>query len=316
MLKIVQLEDHVSNFDHLIDESFWSGEGEFISYPRTAPEEVIRRSADADALLINKTVINGPVLEQLPKLRYIGVLATGYNVVDLDCCRAAGVAVTNVPAYSTDSVAQHTFALLLNLAREVELHARYDWSISPDFCQVLTPQLELTGRTIGLVGFGAIARKVAEIALAFGMNVAVFTRTPAKVDMAQVRVCRTLEEMLPLCDVVSLHCPLFPENTRMINDRTIGMMKDGAVLLNTSRGGLIDEAALRRALDSGKISGAGLDVLSTEPPPADHPLLRHPRCRITPHTAWATVEARMRLFNTARENLRSFITGGSLNRLV
>lgn len=316
MLKIVQLEDHVSNFDHLIDKEFWSGEGEFISYLRTAPEEVVRRSVDADALLINKTVISSDVLKQLPKLKYIGVLATGYNVVDLESCRTAGVAVTNVPAYSTDSVAQHTFALLLNLAREVELHARYDWSTSTDFCQVLTPQIELTGKTIGLVGFGAIARKVAEIALAFGMKVAVFTRTPAKVDMAQVRVFKTLEEMLPGCDVVSLHCPLFPENTRMINERTIALMKNGAILINTSRGGLIDETALRSALDSGKISGAGLDVLSSEPPPADHPLLRHDRCRITPHTAWATVEARMRLFNTARENLRSFISGGSLNRLV
>lgn len=316
MLKIVQLEDYVSNFDHLIDGSFWEKEGCFTAYPRTAPCEVAERAADAEALLINKTLITKELLSKLPKLKYIGILATGYNVVDLESCRTAGVAVTNVPAYSTDSVAQHTFALLLNLAREVELHARYDWSTSTDFCQVLTPQLELTGRTIGLVGFGAIARKVTEIALSFGMKVAVFTRTPSKVDVPQVTVCRTLEEMLPLCDIVSLHCPLFPENTRMINERTIGLMKEGAILLNTSRGGLIDEEALRKALDSGRISGAGLDVLSTEPPPKDHPLLRHPRCRITPHTAWATVEARMRLFNTARENLRSFIAGGDLNRLV
>lgn len=316
MLKIVQLEDYVSNFDHLIDGSFWEKEGCFTAYPRTAPCEVAERAADAEALLINKTLITKELLSKLPKLKYIGILATGYNVVDLESCRTAGVAVTNVPAYSTDSVAQHTFALLLNLAREVELHARYDWSTSTDFCQVLTPQLELTGRTIGLVGFGAIARKVTEIALTFGMKVAVFTRTPSKVDVPQVTVCRTLEEMLPLCDIVSLHCPLFPENTRMINERTIGLMKEGAILLNTSRGGLIDEEALRKALDSGRISGAGLDVLSTEPPPKDHPLLRHPRCRITPHTAWATVEARMRLFNTARENLRSFIAGGDLNRLV
>lgn len=316
MLKIVQLEDFVSNFDHLIDSAFWSGEGDFKAYLRTAPEEVVERAFDADALLINKTVINSGLLKQLPRLKYIGILATGYNVVDLESCRRAGVAVTNVPAYSTDSVAQHTFALLLNLAREVELHARYDWSTSQDFCQVLTPQLELTGKTLGIVGFGAIARKVTEIALAFGMKVAVFTRTPAKVDIPGVAVCPTFEELLPLCDVLSFHCPLFPENTKMLNAKAISLMKEGAIILNTSRGGLIDEKALREALDSGKISGAGLDVLSVEPPPAEHPLLHHPRCRITPHTAWATVEARMRLFNTARENLRSFIAGGTLNRLV
>ena len=148
MLNIVQLEDYVSNFDHLIDSTFWSGEGKFTSYLRTAPENVIPYAAEADALLINKTIINSEVLKQLPRLKYIGILATGYNVVDLESCRAAGVAVTNVPAYSTDSVAQHVFAHLLNLAREVELHARYDWSTSTDFCQVLTPQLELTGKTL------------------------------------------------------------------------------------------------------------------------------------------------------------------------
>ena len=316
MLNIVQLEDYASNFDNLIDSSFWSGEGAFKAYLRTAPQEVVERSLQANALLINKTIVNEALLKQLPKLKYIGILATGYNVVDLESCRKAGVAVTNVPAYSTDSVAQHTFALLLNLAREVELHARYDWSTSEDFCKVLTPQLELTGKTIGLVGFGAIARKVAEIALAFGMKVAVFTRTPSKVDLPGVTVYNTFEEMLPVCDILSLHCPLFKENAQMINKRTLSLMKDGAILINTSRGGLIDEGALREALDSGKISGAGVDVLSTEPPPPDHPLLHHPRCRITPHTAWATVEARMRLFNTARENLRSFIAGGKLNRLV
>lgn len=316
MFRIVQLEDHVSNFDHLIAPSFWSSEGEFTAYPRTAPEEVAARAAGADALLINKTIVDGRLLKQLPGLRYIGILATGYNVVDLEACRDAGVAVTNVPAYSTDSVAQHTFAHLLNLAREVELHARYDWSTSQDFCQVLTPQLELTGKTMGLVGFGAIARKVAEIAMAFGMKVAVYTRTPSKVDMPGVQVFAVLEDMLSVSDVVSLHCPLFPENAGMINPSTIAAMKDGAILINTSRGGLIDEKALLAALNSGKISGAGVDVLSVEPPPADHPLLHHPRCRITPHTAWATVEARMRLFDTARENLRSFISGGMLNRLV
>ena len=315
-LNIVQLEDRVSNFDHLVDGSFWAGEGTFTAYPRTAPDEVVPRAKEAEALLINKTVISAALLAQLPKLKYIGVLATGYNVVDLESCRKAGVAVTNVPAYSTESVAQLVFAHLLNLAQEPELHARYDWSTSPDFSQVLAPQIELCGKTMGIAGFGAIGSRVAQIAAAFGMKVAVWTRTPAKAARPGIRVCATLEEMLSVSDVVSLHCPLFKETALMINARTIAVMKPGAFLINTSRGGLVDEKALLAALDSGRIAGAGLDVLSTEPPVPDHPLLHHPRCRITPHIAWATREARMRLFAAARENLRSYLSGGSLNRLV
>ena len=316
MPAIVQLEDHVSNFDSLVDGSFWAECGTFTAYPRTAPDEVVPRAKEAEILLINKTVISEQLLSQLPCLRYIGVLATGYNVVDLDSCRKRGVAVTNVPAYSTESVVQLVFAHLLNLVRQPELHARYDWSTSPDFTQVLTPQIDLWGKTLGIAGFGAIGSRVAEVALAFGMKVAVWTRTPAKAEKPGIRVCASLEEMLEISDVVSLHCPLFKETAQMINARTIGRMKPGAYLINTSRGGLIDEKALLEALDSGLIAGAGLDVLSTEPPPPDHPLLRHPRCRITPHIAWATKEARMRLFTAARENLRSFLSGGSLNRLV
>ena len=316
MPTIVQLEDHVSNFDSLVDGSFWAECGTFTAYPRTAPDEVVPRAKEAEILLINKTVISEQLLSQLPRLRYIGVLATGYNVVDLESCRKKGVAVTNVPAYSTESVVQLVFAHLLNLVRNVELHARYDWSTSQDFTQVLTPQIDLWGKTLGIAGFGAIGSRVAEVALAFGMKVAVWTRTPSKAARPGIRVCATLEEMLETSDVVSLHCPLFKETAQMINARTIGRMKPGAYLINTSRGGLIDERALLEALGSGRIAGAGLDVLSTEPPPPDHPLLRHPRCRITPHIAWATREARMRLFTAARENLRSFLSGGSLNRLV
>ena len=316
MPAIVQLEDHVSNFDSLVDGSFWAECGTFTAYPRTAPDEVVPRAKEAEILLINKTVISEQLLSRLPRLRYIGVLATGYNVVDLESCRKRGVAVTNVPAYSTESVVQLVFAHLLNLVRQAELHARYDWSTSQDFTQVLTPQIDLWGKTLGIAGFGAIGSRVAEVALAFGMKVAVWTRTPAKAAKPGIRVCASLEEMLEISDAVSLHCPLFKETAQMINARTIGRMKPGAYLINTSRGGLIDEQALLDALDSGRIAGAGLDVLSTEPPPPDHPLLHHPRCRITPHIAWATKEARMRLFTAARENLRSFLSGGSLNRLV
>jgi len=316
MPAIVQLEDHVSNFDHLVDGSFWAECGTFTAYPRTAPDEVVPRAKEAEILLINKTVISEPLLSRLPKLKYIGVLATGYNVVDLDSCRGRGVAVTNVPAYSTESVVQLVFAHLLNLVRQAEFHARYDWSTSPDFTQVLTPQIDLWGKTLGIAGFGAIGSRVAEVAAAFGMKVAVWTRTPAKAARPGIRVCATLEEMLEISDAVTLHCPLFKETARMIDARTIARMKPGAFLINTSRGGLIDEQALLEALDSGRIAGAGLDVLSTEPPPPDHPLLHHPKCRITPHIAWATREARMRLFTAARENLRSFLAGGSLNRLV
>lgn len=307
-MKIVQLENYVSNFDQLIDASFWSEFGEFTCYDRTPQSEAVNRASGAEVLLINKTKLGEAEFAALPDLKYVGVLATGYNVVDCEAAKKYGVTVTNVPAYSTESVAQLTFAHLLNLMRSVEAHAQSDWSKMTDFSCCLTPQYEINGMTMGLIGFGAIGSAVAKIADAFGMKVLVSTRTPEKVNVPYAKAV-TLNELLHNSDVVSLHCPQTPQTAKIINADTIARMKDGAYLLNMSRGGLIDEDALADALKSGKIAGAGLDVLSTEPPPADHPLLHLKNCRITPHIAWASREARMRLFDCARNNLRAWMAG-------
>lgn len=311
-MKIVQLENHVSNFDNLIDAAFWSGFGDFVFYDRTPQDQVLARAAGADVLLINKTKLGEAEFAALPGLKYVGVLATGYNVVDCEAAKRHGVVVTNVPAYSTESVAQLTFAHLLNLMRNVETHAQSDWSSMQDFTCCLTPQYEINGMTIGLIGFGAIGRAVAKIADAFGMTVLVYTRTPEKVDMPYAKAVE-LEYLLNHSDVVSLHCPQTAQTTQIINAATIAQMKDGSFLINTSRGGLIEEYALADALKSGKIAGAGLDVLSTEPPPADHPLLHLKNCRISPHIAWASKEARKRLFDCARQNLQAWCNGNAQN---
>lgn len=311
-MKIVQLENYVSNFDKLIDESYWSEFGDFTCYDRTPLDEVIKRAAGADVLLTNKTKLGEAEFAALPDLKYVGVLATGYNVVDCEAAKRHGVIVTNVPAYSTESVAQLTFAHILNLMRSVETHAQSDWSGMTDFSCCLTPQFEINGMTLGLIGFGAIGSAVAKIADAFGMKVLVYTRTPKKVDVPYAKAVE-LEYLLNHSDVVSLHCPQTPQTIKIINADTIAQMKDGAYLINTSRGGLIDEDALADALRSGKIAGAGLDVLSTEPPPADHPLLHLKNCRITPHIAWASKEARKRLFDCARQNLQAWLDGKAQN---
>ena len=307
-IKIVQLEDYVSNFDGLIDASFWEELGDYTAYPRTQPGEVIERALDADILLINKTPIGRAQLEQLPKLKYIGVCATGYNIVDCIAAKDFGVVVTNVPAYSSDSVAQLVFAHIFNFARGVEQHAGNDWSAAPDFSHVLTPQWELNGLTMGLVGFGAIARKVTVAAQAFGMRVIVFTRRPETVDVPGVTSVN-FEELLAFSDIVSIHCPLTAETKGMFHEAAFARMKRTALLINTARGQIVDETALAKALSTGKIAGAGLDVLNTEPPAADNPLLRLPNCRITPHIAWATRQARKRLLTVVRENVRRYLEG-------
>lgn len=311
-MKIVQLENYVSNFDKLIDESYWSEFGDFTCYDRTPQDEVIKRAAGADVLLTNKTKLGEAEFAALPDLKYVGVLATGYNVVDCEAAKRHGVIVTNVPAYSTESVAQLTFAHILNLMRSVETHAQSDWSGMTDFSCCLTPQFEINGMTLGLIGFGAIGSAVAKIADAFGMKVLVYTRTPDKVNTFNAKAV-DLKELLQKSDIVSLHCPQTPQTIKIINADTIAQMKDGAYLINTSRGGLIDEDALADALRSGKIAGAGLDVLSTEPPPADHPLLHLKNCRISPHIAWASKEARKRLFDCARQNLQAWLDGKAQN---
>ena len=289
-------------------------------YDRTLPGEVVERAKDADIVLTNKTVLDREIIGKLPRLRYIGVLATGYNVVDLEAVREHGVAVTNVPAYSTASVAQMVFALLLELASQVGHHAgevrRGRWSESPDFCFREKPLIELEGLTMGIVGFGRIGRRVAWIAETFGMKVLVQTRNPdrykgnlqnAKIEFVD------LVELLRRSDVVSLHCPLTPETEGMIDVERLALMKPSAFLINTGRGPLVDEAALAAALNGKRLAGAGLDVLSQEPPHADNPLLNAENCFITPHIAWATKEARERLMTTAVDNVRAFLEGKPQN---
>lgn len=290
--------------------------GRCVVYDRTPESQILSRAADAEIVLTNKTPLRGEHLRQLPALRYVGVLATGYNVVDVEAARARGVTVTNVPAYSTRSVAQLTFALLLELTLHVGHHAQTvqqgKWTASPDFCYWDFPLIELDQLTMGIIGFGRIGRAVAELARAFGMNVLVHSRTrpdplPAGVDFAD------LESLFRQSEVITLHCPLTPATERLVNAERLGWMKPGAFLLNTSRGPLVDEQALADALNSGAIAGAGLDVLSKEPPSASNPLLSARNCLITPHFAWATRAARERLMAIAVANVRAFLAGSPQN---
>ena len=290
--------------------------GELSVYERTSGEQVVPRLRGAEVALTNKTVLRADALAELPALRFIGVLATGYNVVDLAAAQARGIPVSNVPAYSTRSVQQMTFALLLELTQKCGEHDREvkagGWSRCEDFMFQRGPLIELDGLTFGILGFGAIGRAVAQTALSFGMRVLVASRTrpaalPAGVEWA------TAEALFRRADVVSLHCPLTPETERIVCARTLAWMKPSAFLINTGRGGLVDEAALAAALREGRLAGAGVDVLSAEPPSADNPLLSAPHCVITPHCAWATRAARQRLLDTAVANVQAFQAGRPIN---
>lgn len=293
--------------------------GEVVVHDRTAQLDVVRRAKDAEVVLTNKTILDGFILNLLPKLKYIGVLATGYNVVDLDVARQRGIVVTNIPAYSTQSVAQMAIAHLLNITQRVAHYAHEVhngvWSAQPDFCYWNTPLIELAGKKIGIVGFGNTGQATAQIAEALGMEVWVYTSKPKK-SLPKKYQKATLNELFSACDVVSLHCPLTAENKEMVNSFRLSLMKQGAILINTSRGGLIDEKALEQALLSGKLLGAGLDVLSSEPVPNGNPLLKLKNCFITPHIAWATRESRMRLMNQAVENLKAWMEGRTINNVL
>lgn len=285
-------------------------------YDRTAASELYERVKDAEAIITNKAVIDSSLLERLPKLRYIGVTATGYNVVDVKAAHSKGIVVTNIPAYSTDSVAQLVFAHLLTVVNRVELHAssvrQGEWTNSKDFAYCKSPQTELAGKTLGVVGFGRIGRKVALIGAAFGMKVIFNNRSQVK-DAPSGMLQTNLEELFAQSDVVSLNCPLTPENSEFVNDDLLKSMKPTAILINTGRGGLINEADLARALNEETIAAAGLDVLSTEPPKHTNPLLTARNCYITPHIAWATAEARQRLMHITIENLKCFMEGKPQN---
>jgi len=293
--------------------------GELKVYDRTSPADVLSRSAGSEALLTNKTVLDGKTLRALPKLKYVGVLATGYNVVDIDTARELGIVVTNIPAYSTMSVAQMVFAHLLNVTNMVEHYTEENrkgrWSGNPDFCFWDTTITELAGKTFGIIGFGHIGQAVAKIALAFGMNVIAFTskeqgHLPDGVTKAD------LDTLFAESDVVSLHCPLTPSTDKLISKQSLPKMKSGAILINTGRGPLVDEQAVADALHAGKLRAFCADVLSSEPPAAGNPLLSAPNSYITPHIAWASKEARERLMQIAISNLKAFKEGSPANNVA
>jgi glycerate dehydrogenase len=297
---------------------------DFTIYDRTTfslnnLQSIIERSKDAKIILTNKTPIPREVIEQLPSLQYIGVLATGYDVVDIQAAKENNIVVTNIPAYGTNTVAQMTFSLLLELTNHVGIHheavKRGDWTTNKDWCFWNKPLIELSGKTIGIVGYGRIGQAVSRIAQAFGMNVLAYKRNPNKELESNQMKFVTLDELYAKSDVISLHCPLTEENIGMINDESISKMKDGVLIVNTARGPLINEKDLARALHNGKVGGAAVDVVSTEPIEQNNPLLKATNCIITPHIAWATKEARQRLLEIAVDNLRSYMAGKPKNRV-
>ena len=315
MKKIIVLDGYTLNPGDLTWKDL-KALGQCTVYDRTPPQEVVPRAEDAEIVLTNKTVLSSDVIEQLPTLKYIGVLATGYNVVDVEAARDRGILVTNVPTYSTQSVAQMVFAHLLNLAQRVGHHAQTvksgRWTSNPDFCYWDMPLIELAGLTMGIIGFGRIGQATAKSALSFGMKVIAYDIvTPSS--MPEVCQFVGLEDVFRNSDVVSLHCPLTPQTRNIVNKQRLTLMKKTAFLINTSRGPLVDEQALAQALNNQRIAGAGLDVLSLEPPEKDNPLLKAENCFITPHIAWATRAARERLLKVAVDNVASFLAGKPQN---
>ena len=312
-MKIVILDGHVENPGDLSWEPL-AQLGEVTVYDRTAPKDVIARIGDAPIVITNKTVITREIFDACPAIRYVGVLATGYNVVDIAAAKECGIIVTNVPAYSTQAVAQFTMALLLEICHHVGRHSDSvhagKWSACQDFAYWDYPLIELAGKTIGIIGYGRIGQATAKAAQALGMKVIAYSRH------GQGEPYVPLEELYARADVISLHCPLTAENTGMINRETIAKMKDGVILLNTARGALINEEDLREALLSGKVYAAAADVAAVEPIPADSPLLGLPNMIFTPHIAWACYETRQRLMDIAVDNVRQFLNGTPVNNVA
>lgn len=310
-MKIVVLDGYAANPGDLTWEGL-KAIGECTLYDRTTPEEVLQRAAGAEVILTNKVIINADHMAALPELKYIGVLATGYNVVDTVAAKERGIIVTNIPAYSTASVAQMVFAHILNITTQVSHHAeevrKGRWTNHQDFCFWDTPLMELREKKIGLVGLGNTGYTTARVAIGFGMQVYAFTskshfQLPPEIKKID------LDQLFSECDIISLHCPLVPETHELVNARRLATMKPTAILINTGRGSLVNEQDLADALNSGKIRAAGVDVLSTEPPRADNPLLTAKNCYVTPHIAWATTEARERLMTLAISNLQGYMAG-------
>lgn len=318
-MKIVVLDGCAANPGDLSWDALKSL-GECIIYDRTSPDEVLQRAEGAEVLLTNKTVLDSDLIEALPLLKYIGVLATGYNIVDVEAARKRNIVVTNVPAYSTDSVAQLVFAHILNIAQQVQHHAqevrRGRWVQSPDFCFWDTPLLELCNKTIGIVGFGHTGYQTARIALGFSMQVMAYTSKSQAQLPSGIRKAVSLEQLFAECDIVSLHCPLTEDTRSLVNAGRLALMKPTAILINTARGPLVDEHALADALNQGRLYAAGVDVLSTEPPHADNPLLTARHCYITPHIAWASTAARQRLMQVVVANLQAWLTGKVVNSVT
>jgi len=313
MKKIVVMDGYAANPGDIGWEP-WKALGEIVVYERTAPDEVVARCDGAEIVLTNKVIFDAKVIEALPALKYIGVLATGYNVVDLEAASKHGIIVTNIPAYSTLSVAQMVFAHLLNITHHVARHAQSvaqgAWQNSKDFCFWESPLIELDGLTLGIVGLGNIGKAVAKIAQTFGMKVMAYSSKSAEA-LAEMGIQKATDydEVFRVSDVVSLHCPLNTQTKHLVNAERLAMMKPSAILINTGRGPLIDEQALADALNSEKIYAAGVDVLTQEPPRAGSPLIGARNCYITPHVAWATRAARERLDKIAFENVRAFLDG-------
>lgn len=303
-MRIVLLDGHTINPGDLSWNQISNLCDEFIVYGRTEPHLIAERMKGCDVLMTSKCFITRELMEGCPSLRYIGSTATGFNNIDISAAKDLGIAVTNIPAYSTESVAQHTIALILELADHTGLHnesvQKGGWSRCEHFCYWEEPLFLLSGKSLGIIGYGSIGRRVAEIARALGMTVNIYSRDPDA----------TVES-----DILSLHCPLTEENARMINRDFLARMKPGAMLINTARGGLVDEDALAEALTSGHLAGAAVDVLSKEPPAPDHPLIGLKNCIITPHIAWTPLEMRQRIIDVLAENLTDYLAGGTLNRV-
>ncbi len=317
-MKIVVLDGYAANPGDLCWDEL-KALGECVIYDRTAPEEVLERAAGATIVLTNKTVLTAAQIDALPELKYIGVLATGYNIVDIEAARTRGIVVTNIPSYSTPSVAQMVFAHILNIAVQVQHHSeevhKGRWTNSKDFCFWDTPLIELRGKKLGIVGLGHTGYSTARVAIGFGMEVHAYTSKSAFQLPPEIRKME-LDELFRECDIISLNCPLTESTRNMVNAERLKLMKPTAILINTGRGQLINEQDLADALNSGQIYAAGLDVLSQEPPRADNPLLTAKNCYITPHIAWATTAARERLMHIMMDNIKAYLEGKPINNVA
>ena len=314
-MNIVVLDGYTANPNDLSWEPL-EAFGKLTIYDRTSADELIKRAQDADIILTNKCRLKEEELKQLPKLKYIGVLATGFNNIDIEYAHNHGIVVSNIPSYSTESVVQMTFAHIFNITNQISHYASEvragQWSQNPDFCYWNTPLQELAGRTLGIIGLGNIGMRVAQVAHCLGMDV--FALTSKEKDQLPTGVQKTtLEGLLGVADILTLHCPLSPDTYHLINEERLAMMREGAILINTSRGALVDEQAVANALESGRLQAYGADVMSKYPPLSDNPLLSQAHAYLTPHIAWATLEARQRLIKTGIENVKAFVEGQPQN---